>query len=80
MAAISSGFQARPPDTTASSYEPDLIRLAELIRAHTPYDGQFELRISGVHASRASRMNTELVYATARPCVCIIAQGRRACC
>jgi AraC-like DNA-binding protein len=77
MTAISSTFQARPPDTTAGSREPDLIRLAELIRAHTPYDGQFEIRISGVHVSRASRTNTELVYATARPSVCIIAQGAK---
>ena len=77
MTAISSTFQLRPPDTTAGPREPDLIRLAELIRAHTPYDGQFEPRISGVHVSRASRTNTELVHATARPCVCIIAQGAK---
>ena len=77
MTDMSSTFQARPADTTAGSREPDLIRLAELIRAHTPHDGQFELRISGVHVSRASRTNTELVYTTARPCVCIIAQGAK---
>jgi AraC-like DNA-binding protein len=77
MTDMSSTFQARPADTTAGSHEPDLSRLAGLIRAHTPHDGQFELRISGVHVSRASRANTEVVYTTARPCVCIIAQGAK---
>jgi AraC-like DNA-binding protein len=77
MTAISSTFQARPPDTAAGSREPDLIRLAELIRAYAPHDGRFELRIPGLHANRASRTNAELEYATARPALCIVAQGAK---
>lgn len=59
------------------SSEPDLARLASLIRAHTPYDGSFELRVPGVHVTRASRTNTELVHAVAKPSLCIIAQGAK---
>jgi len=62
---------------TARSSEPDLARLASLIRAHTPYDGSFELRIPGVHVARASRTNTESVHAVAKPALCIIAQGAK---
>jgi AraC-like DNA-binding protein len=59
------------------SGEPDTVRLAGLIRAYTPHDGHFELPIPGVHASRVSRTNTELVHATARPALCIVAQGAK---
>jgi len=62
---------------TARSSEPDLARLASLIRVHTPYDGSFELRIPGVHVARASRTNTESVHAVAKPALCIIAQGAK---
>ena len=64
-------------DTSARSSEPDIAGLAALIRAHTPYDGRFELRIPGVYAIRASRTNTELVHAVQRPALCIIAQGAK---
>jgi len=77
MKSIAVNSPTQQADAVVGLSEPDLIRLAELVRAHTPYDGQFELRIPGVHASRASRTNTELVYAMARPCVCIIAQGAK---
>ena len=53
-------------DTFVGSSDADLVRLAGLIRAHTPHDGSFELRIPGVHAIRASRTNTELVHAVAQ--------------
>jgi AraC-like DNA-binding protein len=59
------------------SSEPDVVRLASLIRAHTPHDGRFELRIPGVHANRVSRTNTELAHAMARPALCIVAQGAK---
>jgi AraC-like DNA-binding protein len=64
-------------NTFARSSEPDLARLASLIRAHTPYDGSFELRLAGVHVTRASRTNTELVHAVAKPSLCLIAQGAK---
>jgi AraC-like DNA-binding protein len=59
------------------SGEPSLARLAALIRAHTPYDGRFELRTPGVYAIRASRTNTELVHVVQVPALCIIAQGAK---
>ncbi len=64
-------------DAVAGSSDPDLARLTGLIRAHTPYDGSFELRIPGAHVARASRTNTELVHAVAKPSLCIIAQGAK---
>ena len=67
--------ESRTP--TVGSSEPDVVRLARLIRAYAPHDGSFDLRIPGVHVSRASRTNAELVYATARPSLCIIAQGAK---
>jgi len=68
-----------PPqaDTVVGSSEPDVVRLAHLIRAHTPYDGRFELRVPGVYAIRRSRTNTELVHAMHRPALCIVAQGAK---
>ena len=57
--------------------ESEMAKLARLIRAYAPHDGSFDLRIPGIHASRASRTNTELVHATARPSLCIIAQGAK---
>jgi AraC-like DNA-binding protein len=56
----------------------DLVKLAGLISAHTPYDGRFELRVPGVYAIRASRVNTELVHVVQVPALCIIAQGAKA--
>jgi hypothetical protein len=35
--------------------EPDVSKLARLIRAYAPHDGTFELRIPGLHASRVSK-------------------------
>jgi AraC-like DNA-binding protein len=55
----------------------DLPKLAGLIRAHTPYDGRFELRVPGVYAIRASRVNTELAHVVQVPALCIIAQGAK---
>jgi AraC-like DNA-binding protein len=57
--------------------EEDLIKLTSLIKAHTPYDGRFELRVPGVYAIRASRVNTELVHVVQVPALCIIAQGAK---
>ncbi|HME45600.1 MAG TPA: AraC family transcriptional regulator [Syntrophorhabdales bacterium] len=54
---------------------PDLVKLAGLIRAHTPHDGTFALRIPGVHVTRASRTNAELIHVVQKPGYCIAAQG-----
>jgi AraC-like DNA-binding protein len=63
--------------TVVEPGEPDVVRLAHLLRAHTPYDGRFELRVPGVHAIRASRTTTELVHTTYHPALCIVAQGAK---
>jgi AraC-like DNA-binding protein len=59
------------------SSEPDVVRLAGLIRAYTPHDGRFELRIPGVYAIRVTRTSPELVHALQQPALCIIAQGAK---
>ena len=64
-------------DTVVGSSEPDVVRLASLIRAYTPHDGRFELSIPGVHAIRVSRTNPELVHALQQPALCIVAQGAK---
>ena len=52
-------------------------RLAELIRAHAPYDGQFNLRLPGLGLIRASRTSQELIHGVASPGLCIVAQGAK---
>lgn len=59
----------------AESAQPDVDRLAHLLRAHAPYDGRFTLQIPGVHAIRASRITTEVIHTTYHPALCIVAQG-----
>jgi AraC-like DNA-binding protein len=54
-----------------------LARLAELLAAHTPYDGSFPLRVPGVHAIRRSTVSRDMVRATVSPALCIVAQGAK---
>jgi len=61
----------------AASNEPDLERLARLIRAYAPHDGTFELRVPGLFASRFSRINRECAHILRLPSLCIIAQGAK---
>lgn len=56
---------------------PDLIKLTELLKAHAPYDGVFDLRLPGVHVSRACRTNKEFHHAVQRPALCLVAQGAK---
>src|SRR5512134_3595715 len=77
MKSIATNPPTQQADTVVGSGEPDVVRLASLIRAYTPHDGRFELRIPGVHANRVSRTDTELVHAMARPALCIVAQGAK---
>jgi AraC-like DNA-binding protein len=77
MKSIATNSPTQQAGTVVGSTEPDVVRLASLIRAYTPHDGRFELRIPGVHVSRVSRTNTELMHATARPALCIVAQGAK---
>jgi AraC-like DNA-binding protein len=77
MKSIRSNLHPLRADASMRSNEPDLVRLADLIRTYAPHDGSFELSIPGVHAARESRTNTELVHAVAKPSLCIIAQGAK---
>ncbi len=64
-------------DKNADGDEPEAAELARLIAAYAPHDGVFELRIAGVHVSRASRTNEECVHALRLPCLSIIARGAK---
>ncbi|GLH73441.1 transcriptional regulator [Geothrix limicola] len=55
----------------------DLERLARLIQAHAPIDGTFDLRVPGVHISRASRAQKTFNHAIAQPSLCLVAQGAK---
>jgi len=61
----------------AGSPEPDVMKLAGLIRRYTPHDGLFELRIPGVYAIRVSRPSSEAVHALQRPALCMVTQGAK---
>ena len=56
---------------------PETVKLARLLAAYAPHDGVFELRVPGLHASRASRTNKDCVHALRLPCLSIIAQGAK---
>jgi AraC-like DNA-binding protein len=64
-------------DKLAGSNEPDTAKLARCIAAYAPHDGSFDLRISGLCASRFSRTNTECAHALRLPSLCIVAQGAK---
>lgn len=65
------------PADHVPAVSPHIARLADLLRAHTPEDGSFELSVPGVHAIRASRPSTDLVHGVQGSSVCIIAQGAK---
>jgi AraC-like DNA-binding protein len=68
------------PTHPAPDEEPDpqsLACLAELLAAHAPYDGSFQLRVPGVHAIRRSTPTRDMVRATVTPALCIVAQGAK---
>jgi AraC-like DNA-binding protein len=77
MKSIDNNSHPTQAETVIGASEPDVVRLAGLISAYAPHDGIFELHISGVHAVRRSRMNTELVHAMAEPALCLVAQGAK---
>jgi AraC-like DNA-binding protein len=51
--------------------------LAKLLKAYTPHDGSFELKIPGAYAIRRSRTNAELVHGVQKSALCIVAQGAK---
>jgi AraC-like DNA-binding protein len=60
-----------------SGLQQELSRLAGLILAHTPYDGNFQLRVPGVQVYRASHTHKELTHGVHRAALCIVAQGAK---
>jgi AraC-like DNA-binding protein len=64
-------------DETSGPNAAHLGKLVRLITAYAPHDGSFELRIPGLHVSRASRTNTECAHALRLPSLCFIAQGAK---
>lgn len=69
-----------PPSPQAGEPDPpqtDLGRLAELLKAHAPYDGVFEPRLPGVFLSRASGVNKAFHHAVQSPALCLVAQGAK---
>jgi AraC-like DNA-binding protein len=59
----------------ASSSDPDVDRLAALIKAYAPHDGVFELRVPGVHVIRRSRTYKDVTHGVQRSALCLVAQG-----
>lgn len=57
---------------------PVLARLAELIQRHTPYEGDFPLRVPGVSVARAVHTHEALTHSVQKPALCIVARGNKA--
>jgi AraC-like DNA-binding protein len=72
-------FPPHSPRTQAVREPSDagLRKLARLISVYAPYDGAFELALSGVYAYRVTHPYREPVYATLPPALCVIAQGAK---
>jgi AraC-like DNA-binding protein len=49
----------------------------DLLKAHAPYDGSFDLRLPGVHITRTSRVHKELVHGVLHSSLCLVAQGAK---
>lgn len=63
--------------TGAEAGTADVETLARLLRAYSPHDGRFPLAVPGLYALRLSRTDTELVYTTYQPSLCLVAQGAK---
>jgi AraC-like DNA-binding protein len=68
---------SRTEVSAAVTSAPDVAKLVHSIAAYTPHDGTFDLRIPGLCASRASRINAECAHALRLPCLCLIARGAK---
>ena len=77
LKAIGNYVSAPPRVSVGESNQPDLSKLAGLLFAYAPHDGSFELRVPGVHASRASQANRECFHNLRVPSLCIAAQGAK---
>ena len=70
-------LHASPRTTDLEEDSTDLAKLARRLMAHVPYDGTFDLRLSGVHVSKASRIEKEMHHAVMQPALCMVAQGAK---
>jgi len=66
-----------PQGQEPESLRLDLDRLVDLLKAHAPYDGTFDLRLPGVHVTKASRADKEMHHAVMQPALCLVAQGAK---
>ena len=66
-----------PQGQEPESLRLDLVRLIDLLKAHAPIDGSFDMRLPGVHITRASRSHKAFHHAVVRPALCLVAQGAK---
>jgi len=66
-----------PHGPNLESLGADLAKLTDLLKAHAPYDGSFELRLPGVHVTQTSKVHKELVHGVLRSSLCLVAQGAK---
>jgi AraC-like DNA-binding protein len=52
-------------------------KLANMISTHAPYDGEFALRLPGVHAIKVSQPTTAMAHGLQPPAACIIVGGAK---
>jgi AraC-like DNA-binding protein len=55
----------------------DASKLANMISTHAPYDGEFALRLPGVHAIKVSQPTTAMAHGLQPPAACIIVGGAK---
>lgn len=55
----------------------DLAKLVRMCMAHAPYDGTFDMRLPGVHISKASRARKEMAHGVIPSALCLVAQGAK---
>ncbi len=55
----------------------DLARLVRMCLAHAPYDGTFDMRLPGVHVSRASTARKNMAHGVIPSALCLVAQGAK---
>lgn len=55
----------------------DLGKLVRMCLAHAPYDGTFDVRLPGVHVSRASRARKDMAHGVIPSALCLVAQGAK---
>ncbi|NRT72975.1 AraC family transcriptional regulator [Clostridium beijerinckii] len=68
---------ARKSSNSKVEFEEEISRLAHLICTHSPYDGTFNQRISGLYINRYSRTGTDMVKTFQSPFLLLVVQGEK---